>query len=120
MLRNFALIAVLTLVLTIAPASGPVTSQSDILTIMPENCTVLAGEEQSLKLIGSLPADAVITWDADYGSVASVLPGSNAVLVAPTTPSVITVYATLSDTKPGRWIYVTRQCTVIPQGNSTG
>ena len=117
MFRNFALIAVLTLVLSIGPASGPVTAQSDIMTILPEDCRILAGEEQSLELRG-LPANAVVTWDADYGSVASVLPGSTAVLVAPATPSVITVYATISDTKPGRWIYVNRQCIVIPQNNA--
>ena len=118
MFRNFAIIAVLTLVLSIVPASGPVTAQSDIMTIMPEDCRILAGEEQSLELRGHLPANAVVTWDADYGSVASVLPGSTAVLVAPATPSVITVYATISDTKPGRWIYLNRQCIVIPRNNA--
>ena len=115
MFRNFVLIVVLTLVLSIVPASGPVTAQGENMTILPEDCRILAGQEQSLELRGPLPANAVVTWDADYGSVASVLPGSNAILVAPATPSVITVYATVSDTKPGRWIYITRQCIVIPQ-----
>ncbi len=118
MFRNFALIAVLTLVLSIIPASGSVSAQNEIFTIMPEDCSILAGQELSLELKGSLPSQAVVTWQVDYGTVASVLPGSNAMLVAPNTPSIITIYATVTDTKPGRWIYVTRQCIVIPDSIS--
>jgi hypothetical protein len=115
MFRTIALIVVLFLVISIAPASGTNPTQNGTLTILPEDCRVLAGEEMSLELDGSLPSSAVITWDVDSGAVASVLPGSNAVLVAPADPSVITVHATITGTKPGRWIYVTRQCIVIPE-----
>lgn len=120
MFRNFALIVVLFLVISFVPACGPVTTENGILTILPEDCRILAGEELSLELGGSLPSSAVVTWDVDLGSVASVLPGSNAILVAPADPSVITVHATVSDTKPGRWIYVTRQCIVIPEDTVSG
>jgi hypothetical protein len=112
MFRIIALTAVLFLLLSIVPASGPVTIQNDILTILPEDCEILVGEELLLKLSGPLPSNAVVTWDVDYGAVASILPGTNAVLIAPALPSTITIYATISDTKPGRWIYVTRQCIV--------
>ena len=112
MFRNFALITVLLLVLSIVPASAPFTTQNNLLTILPEDCSLLVGEALPLKLSGHLPSNAVVTWDADNGAVASVLPGSSAILVAPGKTSIVTVYATISDTKPRRWIYVTRQCTV--------
>ena len=120
MFRNFALIVVLFLVISFVPACAPVPTQNAMLTILPEDCRILVGEEMSLELGGSLPSSAVVTWDVDAGSVVSVLPGSNAVLVAPADPSVITVYATVTGTKPGRWIYVTRQCLVVPEDNISG
>ena len=120
MFRNVALTAVFILVLSIISASEPVTAQSNIMAILPENCRIQVGEELSLELRGSLPSNAVATWEVDYGSVASVLPGLNAVLVAPTKPSVITVYATITGVRPGRWIYVTRQCIVTPNGDISG
>ena len=120
MLRNIALMAVIFIALSVIPASGSVTTRDSIFTILPEDCRVPAGEELSLELEGPLPSNAVIIWSVDYGSVASVLPGSSAVLVAPAKPSVITVYATISDTRPGRWIYVTRQCIVSPPDTIAG
>ena len=120
MFRNVALIIILSLVLSIVPASEPISNQNGILTILPEDCRVLVGQELSLELAGSVPSNAIVTWDVDFGTVASVLPGSNALLVAPKTPAVITIYATISDTKPGRWIYVTRQCIVSPAVTVTG
>lgn len=120
MLRNVALTAVLILVFSFLPASEPVTAQSNIMTILPEDCKILAGEQLSLEISDPLPANAIVTWDVDNGSVASVLPGSNAVLVAPPAPSIITVYATITDARPGRWLYVTRKCIVIPQDTSAG
>jgi hypothetical protein len=120
MFRNIALIAILSLALSIVTASEPATPQSGIVTILPEDCRVLAGEELSLELGGSIPSKAIVTWDVDYGIVSSVLPGMNALLVAPNTPTVITIYATISDTKPGRWIYVTRRCIVSPADTITG
>jgi hypothetical protein len=77
-----------------------------------EDCRILAGEALTLELSGPLPSEAVVTWDVDYGEVVYLLPGSNVVLIAPATPSVITVYATITGTKPGRWVYVNRQCLV--------
>ena len=115
MFRNFVLFIVVFLLVSFVPACGPVPTQNAMLTILPEDCTILVGEELTLELDGSLPSSAAVTWDVDSGSVASVLPGSNAVLVAPADPSVITVHATITGTKPGRWIYVSRQCIVIPE-----
>ena len=112
MFRNIALITVFSLALTILTASGPVTTESDMFTILPEDCRIVVGEALHLELSGSLPSEAVVTWDVNYGEVVYLLPGSSAVLIAPTTPSVITVYATITGAKPGRWVYVNRQCIV--------
>lgn len=112
MVHNIALITVLTLALSIVTASEPITTQSSMITILPEDCRILVGQELHLELSGSLPSEAVVTWDVDYGEVVSLLPGSSAVLIAPTTPTVITVYATITGATPGRWVYVNRQCIV--------
>jgi hypothetical protein len=112
MVHNVALITVLTLALSIVTASEPITTQSSMVTILPEDCRILVGQELHLALDGSLPSEAVVTWDIDYGEVVSLLPGSSAVLIAPSTPTVITVYATITDAAPGRWVYVNRQCIV--------
>jgi hypothetical protein len=115
MYRNIALITVLSLALSSLSASGPLISQSGMVTILPEDCRLLAGEELLLELSGSLPSEAVVKWSVNYGEVVYLLPGSNAILIAPTTPSVITIYATITGTKPGRWVYVNRQCIVSEQ-----
>jgi hypothetical protein len=120
MFRNFTLITILVLALSIVPASGALTNQNSTLTIEPEDCRVLAGQELSLELGGSVPSNAVVTWNVDYGTVASVLPGTSAVLVAPATPSVVTVYVTITGTKPGRWIYMTKQCIVSSADSISG
>lgn len=112
MSRNIALIIVLSLTLSMGTASEPVTTQNGVFTILPEDCRILAGEALTLELNGPLPSEAVVTWDVDYGEVVYLLPGSSAVLLAPATPSEITVYATITGIKPGRWVYVNRQCLV--------
>jgi hypothetical protein len=120
MFRNVVFIVVLFLAISMVPASRSVTAQYGMFTILPEDCRIQAGEELSLELSGSLPSKAVVTWDVDSGLVGSLLPGTHAVLVAPSTPSVITVHATISGTKPGRWIYVTRQCVVLSHDSISG
>jgi hypothetical protein len=112
MFRNAALIIVLCLTLTMVTASEPIITQSSTISILPETCRILVGQELHLELSGSLPSEAVVTWDVDYGEIVSLLPGSSAVLIAPTTPTVITVYATITNATPGQWTYINRQCIV--------
>lgn len=112
MFRNAALIIVLCLTLTMVTASEPILTQSSTITILPEDCIILAGQELHLEIRGSLPDEAVVTWDVDYGEIVSLLPGSSAVLIAPATPTIITVYATITDATPGQWTYINRQCIV--------
>ena len=66
MFRNAALIIVLCLTLTMVTASEPIITQSDTITILPEDCRILAGPELHLEISVSLPSEAVVIWDVDY------------------------------------------------------
>ena len=120
MLRKIAFIAAAFLALSIATASGPASTHIGTATILPEDCMVTVGEKLSLELDGNLPPNAVVTWKVNDGWVAYVLPGSDAVLVAPYKPAVITIRATISSTSSGRITSVTRQCTVTIMDDMSG
>lgn len=113
MFRNAALIFVILLSLSVFTASEPITTRNDGLAIQPEDCWVVAGEEILLELSGSIPSNTVITWDVDDGWIASVLPGTQAVLMVPAMPTAITVYATISPAGQGWEAIITRQCIVV-------
>lgn len=113
MFRNIALITVLTVALITVSASEPIKIDSDMVIILPEDCRIIVGEELPLELSGAIPSEAVVTWYVNYGEVASLLPGSSAILFAPPKPSVITIYATITDAEPGHEVYINRECIVI-------
>ena len=112
MFRTIALIAVITLAILIVFAFGSLAARTQPLTISPENCELPVNGEMLLTLDGFLPSDAVVTWDVDQGGIGSVLPGREAVLVATSTPTLITVTASISPALPGLPSKVTRQCAV--------
>ena len=120
MLRKIAFIAAALLALALVTASEPASAHIGTATILPEDCWVTGGEKLSLELDGYLPSNAVVTWKVDDGWVAYVLPGSNAVLVAPSKPAVITIRATISSTSSGRLTSVTRQCIVTIMDDLSG
>jgi len=120
MLRTTAIIAAVFLALSIVAAPEPASVHIGSATILPENCRVTAGKKLSLELDGSLPSSAVVTWKVDSGWVAYVLPGSNAVLVAPSKPGVITVHASISSAMPGLETSITRQCIVTSTDTISG
>ena len=113
MFRNAALIFVILLAMSVFTASEPIPNRTDSLAIQPEDCWVVAGEEILLELSGSIPSNTVITWDVDDGWIASVLPGTQAVLMAPAMSTAITVYATISPAGQGWEAVITRQCIVV-------
>jgi hypothetical protein len=115
--RNVTLIAVFFLAFFVISASQPGTNQNNSLTILPEDCWVMAGEELLLELGGSVPSGSVVTWNVDDGGLASVLPGTNAVLMAPDSPKVVTVFATISPAGQDWEAIVTRQCLVVTQND---
>jgi hypothetical protein len=113
MSRTIALIVVITLALPIAIAFGDLGINAQPLTILPEDCELPVYGELVLNLDGSLPTDAVVSWDVDQGGIGSLLPGTDAVLVATSAPTVITITASISPALPGLPSKITRQCTII-------
>jgi hypothetical protein len=112
MFRNLAIIFVITLALPIVTAYGAMILPPEPLVILPEDCQVPVDEEIRLELDGHIPSDMIVSWDVDQGGISYVLPGRSAVFVAPSTPAVVTVTASLSPAIPGFTASITRQCTV--------
>ena len=120
MLRKIAFTTAVFLALSIVTASEPASAHIGTATILPEDCMVTVGEKLSLELDGFLPSTAVVTWKVDDGWVAYVLPGSNAVFVAPSKPAVITIHATISSTSSDQETSITRQCIVTIMDDISG
>lgn len=112
MYRTIALIVVITLALPIAAAFGNLAIPARPWTILPEDCELPVDGEMLLTLDGSITSEAVVSWDVDKGGISYVLPGREAVLVAPSIPTVITVTASISPAIPGLQPKITRQCSV--------
>ena len=112
MSRNVVLIVALLLLLSINLPSSAVAMPTNTLTILPEECSMLAGEELSLTLDRHIPPDAVVSWDVDKGSITSVLPGSNAVFIAPSKTAAVTISVTISSRLPGAETLIMRQCII--------
>lgn len=117
MSRNAALIVVILLFFSVAPTSGVVAIPASTLTILPENCTVRAGEELPLILDGFSPGMSV-HWDVDSGGITSVLPESNAIFVAPFEGGTVTISVSISFSASGPKRVVTRQCNIIAPVNA--
>jgi hypothetical protein len=111
MYRNIALLFVITVALPIVTAYGATVIPSSVFTIFPRECQLAVNEELSLTLYGLLPKNVVVSWDVDQGGITSVLPGRDAVLVAPSVPTVLTVSVSISPEVPGLPA-ITRRCTV--------
>ena len=117
MFFKIALIVIISLVLPMITASGTVTTRTNDLTILPEDCSMVVAAEMPLALKGAHPTSAVVSWDVDYGGIATVLPGKNAVLVAPSEPGMVTVSVTVSSPLTGQETPITRQCIVTSSEN---
>lgn len=111
MFRNVALIFVITLALPIITAYGATVIPTSVFTILPRDCQIEVNEEMPLTLYGLLPRSMIVSWDVDQGGITSVLPGRDAVLVAPSVPTIVTVSVSLSPQIPGMQP-ITRQCIV--------
>lgn len=112
MFRNLTIIFVITLALPLLTAYGATVIPAGPLTILPRDCHLGANEELRLELVGFIPRSAVISWDVDQGGITSVLPGREAVLVAPSTPTTVTVTVSISPSIPGQLSTLTKQCIV--------
>ena len=112
MFRNVALLFVITLALPFFTAYGATVMPAGPLTVLPEDCQLEVNRELQLELVGFVPRGSVVTWDVDRGGITSVLPGREALLVAPSTPTTVTVSVSISPLIPGLQSRITQQCTV--------
>ena len=112
MSRNVVLIVAVLLALSINVSSSAVAMPTNTLTILPEDCKILAGKELALTLDGTLPSNTTIFWDASEGGITSVLPGTEAIFVAPYESTVVPISVSISPAAPGLENVVTRQCIV--------
>ena len=113
MFRNAAIIFVISLAFPIMGIWEFMTTDIRPPAILPEDCTVAVNEEMQLSIQGFLPRNAVALWDVDRGDIMSVLPGSEAILVAPSRPATVTITVSISPALPGIADTLTRECTVI-------
>jgi hypothetical protein len=112
MFRNAAFILIITLALPIVTAYGATLIPAGPLTVLPQDCQLEVNEQLDLELAGFVPRGSVVSWDVDQGGISSVLPGRDAVLVAPPIPTVVTITITVSPAVPGLPPTIIRQCIV--------
>jgi hypothetical protein len=121
MSRNIALIIALSLLLSLNLPTSASAMRTNTLTILPEDCRMLAGEEMILTLDGSIPPNAVIRWDVDKGGIVSTPPDLNAIFVAPLESEVVTISVSVYSSTLGSETPIIRQCIVtstnsVPSG----
>ena len=112
MSRNVSLLVLSLLLVPFIAACGDVATPTNSVTILPKDCQLLVNEQMPLTLNGIIPPNAVITWEADAGSVISSAPGLNALLFAPPQPAVVNITVSISSGTPSVQIPITRQCIV--------
>ena len=118
--RNIALIFLFSLSLPIIAACGRGADPIASVTILPEECQLIVEQEMSLKLDGFIPPRAVVHWDVDQGDIMFVLTGLEAIFVAPSEPTVVTISALITPAVPGTKTPITRQCVVTALNRAPG
>lgn len=102
------------LLLPMLSACGSVATPTNSVTILPRDCRMLVNEQMPMALDGLVPPNAVISWQANSGSIVSAAPGLNALFFAPVMPAVVTISVSISSGTPSMQIPVTRECIVTP------
>lgn len=111
MRRNVVFIVAILLSLSITATSGAMAMPTNTVTILPEDCKMLVGEELSFSLDGLISSNAVVSWDTSSGGITSVMPGRNALFIAPSEPEVVTISVLISGER-GTETLITRECIV--------
>lgn len=70
-------------------------------------------QQMPFTLDGIISPNAVISWEANAGSISFAPPGLNALFTAPSQPTVVTISVTISSGTPSMQIPITRQCVVM-------
>jgi hypothetical protein len=121
MSRKIALILTLLLSFPMIVAYRTGATQNNTLTILPEDCKMLAGEQMTLALDGFIPPNAVINWNVNNGGIVPTSPGSKAIFIAPSESEVVTISVSISSGTLSSETPITRQCIVtstksVPSG----
>jgi hypothetical protein len=111
MRRNVVLIAAILLSLSITATSGAMAMPTNTVTILPTDCKMLVGEEISFSLDGFISPNAIVSWEASRGGITSVMPGRNALFIAPSEPELVTISVFISGGR-GTETLITRECIV--------
>jgi hypothetical protein len=101
-------------------ACGNVATPTNAVTVLPKECRLLVNEQMPLALDGLVPPNAVISWEANAGSIISAPPGLNALFVAPAEPALILISVSISSGTPSVQIPVTRECIVTSLTDEAG
>ncbi len=112
MKQKYNLIIFISLILPGIVACGSVATPTNEVTVLPKDCQMLVNEQLPLTLDGLVPPNAVISWEASAGSIVSAPPGLNALFVAPSQPTVVTISISITSGTPSFQIPITRQCII--------
>jgi len=116
--RKIHLLILISLLIPGIVACGNVATPTNAVTVLPKDCRLNVNEQLPMTLDGLVPPNAVITWEADGGSIVSAAPGLNALFIAPSQPAIVTINITISSGTPGVEIPITRQCVVTSDDGS--
>ncbi len=116
--RSLFISIALCLSIMMAGCGAPATA-SNLVKILPDVCEVRVGEQTPLALDGVIPPNATIQWEASDGSIVSTPPGLNAIFIAPSTPTVVTISVLITSGTPSVDVPITRQCSVLPAEGTT-
>ena len=116
--RNIVLIVALLLPFSINIPSSAAAMPTNTLAILPGDCRIRVGQELPLTLDGFIPPNTTVNWDVTSGGITSVLPGWNAIFVAPSKPTVVTISVSISPAMPGMESIITRQCIVTSRNGA--
>jgi hypothetical protein len=117
--KKINFIACVSLLLPSIIACGNVATPTNAVTVLPKDCKLLVNEQMPLALDGLVPPNAVISWEANAGSIISAPPGLNALFVAPMQPTVVVISVSISSGTPSVQIPITRECIVISNESPT-
>ena len=100
-------------------ACGNVATPTNTVTVLPRDCRLQVNQQMPFTLDGIISPNAVISWEADAGSISFAPPGLNALFTAPSQPTVVTISVNISSGTPSVQIPITRQCIVMGKENPT-
>jgi hypothetical protein len=91
-------------------ACGNVATPTNTVAVLPRDCKMQVNQQMPFSLDGVISPNAVVSWEANAGSISFAPPGLNALFTAPAQPTVVTISVTISSGTPSVQIPITVQC----------